>query len=45
MHNSFKNLSYPATLFGGLSSRAYISTCMGTIAMFSMKDSFVDGIL
>ena len=30
-------------IFGELRSRAYIATCMGTIAMFSMKDAFVDG--
>ena len=31
--------------FGELRSRAYIVTCMGAIAMFSMNESFVDGIL
>ena len=32
-------------MFGELRSREYIANCMGAIAVFSMKDSFVDGRL
>ena len=31
-------------VFGGFNSRAYIATCIGALATFSMKYSFVDGI-
>ena len=32
-------------IFGGLSRTAYITTCMGALAKFSKKDSFVNGRL